>query len=545
VGVPAGVRPTRYGKYTLVAKLATGGMADIFLARLHGAAGFEKLMCVKRLLPQLAKDPQFVSMFLSEAKIAAQISHPNVCQVFELGEVEGSYFIAMEYLEGVPLAVFRRTDLYASRPDPRLVAGLGLQACEGLHHAHQLKHADGSSLDVVHRDVSGNNLFATVDGIVKVLDFGIAKAHDRGAVKTSTGAVKGTYAYMAPEQLRGERLDRRTDVFALGVVLWELLAQRYLFRRDTDFLTFQAITSEAPPSLGEIRADVPPALADAIARALARERDQRFATARAFGEALATAVAPLGGPLQAGGIADALERGFVDRLRDQRAMLRQVRDGRTFDLDTEVGADVGHGVATTPISGLLDAGAPSPSPSPSGRTTSTTVNVRLGRSPWWWAVGVIVAAAVAVAVTMVARGHDSEQPRVDVPVAAPVAMGEPTRTASSREHAPPAVAPPTAPEMVTPPPVTPPGPPTPPSPPVRPPVQRPASPVAPGFITIDATPYATISIDGRALGDTPLVRVELSPGRHAVRAVSSGDGSVRTATVVIESGKTATTLQFK
>jgi len=193
-------------------------MAEIFLARLHGDGGFEKLVCIKRILPHLAKDPQFVAMFLDEARVAARISHPNVCQVFELGEWHQQYFIAMEYLEGVPLSCFRRADYYPLPPDPRLVAGFGVQACEGLHHAHQLKRADGQQLGVVHRDISPQNLFVTVDGIVKVLDFGIAKVTD-ASIKTSTGATKGTYAYMAPEQLRGESIDRRTDVFAMRIVL--------------------------------------------------------------------------------------------------------------------------------------------------------------------------------------------------------------------------------------------------------------------------------------------------------------------------------------
>ncbi|HSN29774.1 MAG TPA: serine/threonine-protein kinase, partial [Kofleriaceae bacterium] len=270
-----------FGKYTLVAKLATGGMAEIFLARLHGDGGFEKLVCIKRILPHLARDPQFVAMFLDEARVAARISHPNVCQVFELGEWEGQYYIAMEYLEGIPLSLFRRPDYYPAMPDPRLVAGFGVQACEGLHHAHQLKRADGELLGVVHRDVSPQNLFVTIDGIVKVLDFGIAKVQDASS-KTSTGAVKGTYAYMAPEQLRNESLDRRTDVWALGTVLWETLAQRHLFKRDTEFLTFQAITHDPIPDICEVRPDVPPLVGDVIARALARRRDDRFPSARAL-----------------------------------------------------------------------------------------------------------------------------------------------------------------------------------------------------------------------------------------------------------------------
>src|SRR5690606_21179041 len=284
----------RFGKYTLVAKLATGGMAEIFLARLHGDGGFEKLVCIKRILPHLANDPQFVAMFLDEARVAARISHPNVCPGFEPGEWEGQYYIAMEYLEGVPLSVFRRKDFYQRLPEPRLVAGFGVQACEGLHHAHQLKNPDGELLGVVHRDVSPQNLFATTDGVIKVLDFGIAKVQDASA-RTSTGAVKGTYAYMAPEQLRNDKLDRRVDVWALGVVLWETLAQRHLFKRETEFLTFEAITKEPIPHICEVRPDVPPLLGDMIARALSRNRDDRFSSARAFGEALAQALGPLGG----------------------------------------------------------------------------------------------------------------------------------------------------------------------------------------------------------------------------------------------------------
>src|SRR5262245_38953627 len=310
----------RFGKYHLVAKLATGGMAEIFLARLQGAAGFEKLVCIKRILPQHAKDKQFVAMFLAEAKIAAQISHANVCQVFELGEIDGRYFIAMEYLEGIPLACFRRKDMYPRPPDPRLVAGLGIQACEGLHHAHQLKRPDGSPLEVVHRDVSGNNLFGTVEGTVKVLDFGIAKVQD-SQTRTVTGSVKGTYAYMAPEQLRGERVDRRTDVFAMGIVLWELLARRHLFRRDTEYLTFEAITSQPIPDICAIRPDVPTALSSVILTALARNREERFPSARMLGEAIAAAVSPMSGVA----IGEEIQRAFPAQLAEQAELIRVAR----------------------------------------------------------------------------------------------------------------------------------------------------------------------------------------------------------------------------
>ncbi|HUJ62218.1 MAG TPA: protein kinase, partial [Kofleriaceae bacterium] len=348
----ASAEARRFGKYTLVAKLATGGMAEIFLARLAGDGGFEKLVCIKRILPHLARDPQFVAMFLDEARVAARISHPNVCQVFELGEWQSSYFIAMEYLEGVPLSCLRRTDYYPMPPDPRLVAGIGMAACEGLHHAHQLKRPDGELLGVVHRDVSPQNLFVTIDGVVKVLDFGIAKVTDASS-KTSTGAMKGTHAYMAPEQLRNEKLDRRTDVWAMGIVLWETLAQRHLFRRETDFLTFQAITSEPIPDICEFRPDVPPLLGDTINRALSRNREDRFASARALGEALAQAVAPLGGPLPQSAISDDMQGAFAQTLAEQHSLIRIAREGGHFDLDAESPL-VGHGtqLATTPISNI-------------------------------------------------------------------------------------------------------------------------------------------------------------------------------------------------
>jgi len=164
------------GKYTLLAKLATGGMGEIFLARLQGDGGFEKLVVVKRLLPELVADPQFVAMFLNEARIAAQLSHGNICDVYELGHEDDQYFIAMQYLNGVPFPDVVETDTDADRRQHlRLVAGLMQQACEGLHHAHELSDIDGNSLGLVHRDVSPSNFFVTADGVLKVLDFGIAQ----------------------------------------------------------------------------------------------------------------------------------------------------------------------------------------------------------------------------------------------------------------------------------------------------------------------------------------------------------------------------------
>ena len=316
---PLSTRPQWFGKYLLLAKLATGGMGEIFLARLTGLGGFEKVVVIKRLLPHLAEDSHFVAMFLDEARLAARLSHPNVCSVYELGEVDGQYFIAMEYLQGATVSrIIRRAG--AGLLDMRLVCGLIHQACEGLHHAHELTNNNGEIIGVVHRDVSPSNLFATTNGTVKVLDFGIAKA--QGALATTrTGTLKGKYAYMSPEQLLSKPLDRRSDIFALGVVMFEGLTGRRLFHRDSDFLIFRAITEEPLPRVGDYRDGVPEALAQVLTRALSRDTRARYQSAREFGEAIAEASASIGGLMPAHEVADFLQTACAKLLAEQRALL--------------------------------------------------------------------------------------------------------------------------------------------------------------------------------------------------------------------------------
>ncbi|MCC6994426.1 MAG: protein kinase [Deltaproteobacteria bacterium] len=296
-------------------------MAEIFVARLKGVAGFEKQVVIKRILPHLVDEDGFVQMVLDEARIAARISHPNVCQVYELGEVDGQYFIAMEYLEGTSLMVLLKKLIRLKQNlEPALVAGVIAQACEGLHHAHELKGDGGESIGVVHRDVSPQNLFLTGDGVVKVLDFGIAKAAGASA-KTRTGTVKGKYAYMSPEQLKGEALDRRSDVFALGVVTYEALTVKRLFYRETDFLIFKAIAEEDIPQVRTVRPDVPGDLNDTVARALSRARDARFASARAYGDAITRAVSRIGGVLGAAQIGEVVRALMGEEMAAERALI--------------------------------------------------------------------------------------------------------------------------------------------------------------------------------------------------------------------------------
>lgn len=528
-----------FGKYTLIAKLATGGMAEIFLARLRGVAGFEKLVCIKRILPHLAADATFTSMFLAEASIVAQISHPNVCQVFELGELDGRYYIAMEYLEGMPFSGLRSNHLHPAPTDPRLVAGLVMQACEGLHHAHNLKRSDGSPLNVVHRDVTTNNLFVTSDGVAKVLDFGIAKCQD-APVKTSTGVVKGTHSYLAPEQLRGQPLDRRVDVFAMGIVTWELLARRSLFKRDTDFLTYEAILLERIPALAEVRPDIPPAVSDVIAHALSRKPDERYPTARALGEALGEAVAPLGGALTPAAVARALERAFDVALREQRGLLQGAQVDNSASIQRE----------PTTIAPALEA----PLPRGARPPTETTVQghrqdatpMRARRSYG----GVVALATLGLSgggAALYWSRPDRERPR-------PVEAVMTNQSAPATTQAP-------SPSIAAPAPVSTTSTSEPPEPtapsavakrerrgrsrevrvdrsaPKEP--QRSSEPA--GFITIDSAPvYAEIYIDGKHRGETPLVRLAVPPGVHTVRAVAPS-GSAQTFSIAIESGKVAAT----
>jgi serine/threonine-protein kinase len=291
-------------------------MGEIFLARLEGAAGFEKLYVVKRILPHLADDARFRQMLISEAQIAAKMAHANICQVYELGETSGQLYIVMEYLEGVTmLPILRRASKAGTHLDFGLVAAIATQTCDALHYAHELKDRDGEMLGLVHRDVTPSNVFLTDSGVAKVLDFGIAKAKGASSTSTEDGAVKGKYAYMAPEQLRGGAIDRRVDLFALGVVLYEMLALRRLFQRKTDYLTFRAVMEQPIPDIRRYRPDIPDGLANVIARMLDREPANRFDTARQVGSGLLDALNSAGmRPWTQGDIGDYVKTHFAHEI---------------------------------------------------------------------------------------------------------------------------------------------------------------------------------------------------------------------------------------
>ena len=279
----------RLGRYEVLAKLAAGGMGEIFLARLEGKAGFEKLYVIKKILPHLADDVRFRSMMIAEAQIVSKINHANICQIHELDELDGQLYIVMEYLEGITLLELIRRFAKEKLPlDLGLVAGILCQVADGLHYAHELKDREGKPLNIVHRDITPSNVFLTDHGVAKVLDFGIAKIEN--VANTESGAIKGKYAYMSPEQLRGNAVDRRADIFAMGIMMFEMLSLRRLFQRKTDYLTFRAVLDQPLPDISKFRQDVPDAVLGVMKKCLAGDPEKRFATVRQFRQALVAAV---------------------------------------------------------------------------------------------------------------------------------------------------------------------------------------------------------------------------------------------------------------
>ena len=314
------------GRNTLLTRLAPGGMGEIWLARQSGLKGFEKVVVVKRILDTYCQDPEFVEMFLDEARIAAQLSHPNIVQIYDLGEHAGAYYIAMEYLAGEMLSRVVRAGLRAGRPPPwSHVARLLASAAEGLGYAHAKKGLDGQPLHIVHRDVSPQNLMVTYDGVIKVLDFGIAKASGR-ATSTGAGKFKGKTSYMAPEQVRGGEIDGRADVFALGVVLWELLARARLFQFDDPLAALHAIVSPDPiPSPLTRNPEAPPELAAIALRALERKPERRYASATEFAGALEDWLKTQPDAPGHREVSEYLRGLFAERMSEQSKMIEQAR----------------------------------------------------------------------------------------------------------------------------------------------------------------------------------------------------------------------------
>ena len=267
-----------FGRYQLIERIDVGGMAEVFKAVQRGAAGFERVIAIKRILPHISSDPELIELFIEEAKLAVQLSHANIAQIFDLGETEGSYFIAMEYIDGQSLkALWERWTERGKRLPPEAVCHIVGRVADALHHAHFALDMFGQPLGIIHRDVSPHNVLLSFAGEVKVIDFGLAKATNR-ASQTRDGVVKGKLAYLSPEQAHGQPLDRRSDVFALGICTWEMLTGKRAFKREDDRETVLAIRDGKiePPSRHAI---VPPEVERIVMRALAPDPELRYRTA--------------------------------------------------------------------------------------------------------------------------------------------------------------------------------------------------------------------------------------------------------------------------
>ncbi|MFW6369055.1 MAG: serine/threonine-protein kinase [Myxococcota bacterium] len=285
-----------FGRYELLRRIAAGGMGEVYLATQAGLEGFEKLLVVKVLLPHLVENEEFITMFLDEARIAARLNHANVAQIFDLGEVEGAYYIAMEYIHGEDVKrIWRKAD-EESKPVPLpLAVRIAADAAAGLDYAHKATDGNNQPLGIVHRDVSPQNILVTFDGGVKIIDFGIARAANRN-VHTATGTLKGKYPYMSPEQATSKNLDHRSDIFALGVVLYEMATNLRLFARDSEIQIIQAVAECDIPRPSESNPAIDEQLEAVILKALSKNPERRQRHITGMGRADAPGAGGLAGP---------------------------------------------------------------------------------------------------------------------------------------------------------------------------------------------------------------------------------------------------------
>ncbi|HEX8439487.1 serine/threonine protein kinase, partial [Archangium sp.] len=269
-------KPTLFGKYLLLERINVGGMAEVFTAKAFGVEGFERILAIKKILPTMAEDEEFITMFIDEARISVQLNHANVVHIHELGKHEDTYFIAMEYVAGRDLRTL--LERYRRRKEIMPTAQavfIASKMCEGLDYAHRKKDARGQDLGIIHRDVSPQNILISYEGEVKIIDFGIAKAANRSQ-KTQAGILKGKFGYMSPEQVRGLPIDRRSDVFAVGVILYEMLTGERLFVGESDFSTLEKVRNADVPTPRQFNPNVPAGLEKVMLKALARDAEERY-----------------------------------------------------------------------------------------------------------------------------------------------------------------------------------------------------------------------------------------------------------------------------
>jgi serine/threonine protein kinase len=345
--------PKRFGKYTLLRVLAKGGMAELFLAIQKSVAGFEKLIVIKRILPSMNQDKAFIEMLLHEARIAATLSHPNIVQIFDVGSAEGLYFIAMEHVHGEDIRSIVRGMKAKGVPEFPLEHALAIATgmCAGLAYAHEKKDFDGSELGIVHRDISPQNVVVTFSGDVKIVDFGIAKSDNKMATETKSGKLKGKVPYMSPEQAKGEVIDARSDIFATGVMLFELTTGKRLFKGSSEFETLKLICEREYPRPSQVRPGYPADLERIVMKSLAKDKAERYQSAREMQADLEEFIRSNRLPVSNIALSQFMQGLFEDKLASQKEALmqgKQLADIIEQQQPLESSLDVSQALLSTP-----------------------------------------------------------------------------------------------------------------------------------------------------------------------------------------------------
>ncbi|MDI7269433.1 MAG: serine/threonine-protein kinase, partial [Myxococcota bacterium] len=334
----------RFGKHVLLERIAAGGMAEIFKAKSFGVEGFEKIVAIKRILPHVANDRAFIEMFINEAKILSALSHSSICQIFELGEIDGAFFISMEYISGKSLQTVLQLFRKHGRTMPLTMAAfVTSRVCEGLDYVYHKVGLGGRPLHVVHRDVSPHNILASYEGGVKLIDFGIARGKAPGTDQTDTRSqqFEGKFDYMAPEQASGETVDHRSDVFSIGVCLYELVTNRHPFTGSTEFNTLENIRKATPPPPSSINPDVTSDLDEVVLKAIEKHPSKRWPRTTDMMEALQRFIVTKPPLFNATSLAQFMKRTFardIDEERRKNELYAAVKiDGDQHDAPTTPG----------------------------------------------------------------------------------------------------------------------------------------------------------------------------------------------------------------
>jgi len=318
-------------RYKVLEKIAAGGMAEVYRAESAGLEGFKKIVAIKRVLPHLSEKKQFIGMFLDEARVSAHLSHSNCVQVFDIGVGDSTYFIVMEYVDGADLKGVIEHRRKLNQPFPVEEACLiCVRICEGLAYAHELVDSRGESLNIVHRDMSPPNVLITRHGEVKIVDFGLAKANSQ-LERSEPGIIKGKFSYLSPEAAKGGTVDARTDIFAVGIILWELLAGRRLFMGETDLETVRMVQAARVPPIREINPRVSRDLETVLMKALTEDPDQRYQRARDFGTELNQLLFKVGRSVSSFDIAELVDPIRREREHKKRIQKRQSIIGSLID----------------------------------------------------------------------------------------------------------------------------------------------------------------------------------------------------------------------